>query len=578
MKVLLLSAVLLASARGFFWSTPVEDLSGYSHDDGYLAFWYAFAAQCDYTSVLETWTNGVPHAPDDMVGFQLYDVIRTVGVLPGGLQSYVGWDNTRERIVVAFRGSDNADNWIRTNLNLIPDSYPNAAVLSDPKLHPGFYGAFKELEEAGIVSAMGELTAQHPGANVFVTGHSLGGALASIAALEFVLSPEYSDMDIGQVDIITFGSVRVFNEELATHFNDVMDSSWRIVNRYDLAVTVPIKAMGYYHVGTEVWYNYRRWWWEIDELEFRVCDGSGEDTTCFGTDFWVDRIPMWTHHSQYMGMQTDPRKDMICRSAPGSISAKKTEMQEDTDEPMFGVTSLKAKKETTAREDVDATSALALSAANKAEINEIGTSDIALIANWATIVSTGLGIIGLGSSDHGATIKVSNYLCGGELRAKGAFHLVKGSFRAHCETVRSGTSAGCTATGGWNSGLYGIVQYNFLTAVPGYEQCAALNVYVQASQGWFGRNSVDVFWSRERCSNGDKECLTKLRRVRDGKFCWTSHDTYNWGCTSDWDDPDAVALCNGLEAVARIGSSNNPTVTIEVRATSDPIGGTCAST
>merc|ERR1712176_590712 len=143
--------------------------------------------------------------------------------------------------------------------------------------------------------------------------------------------------------------------------------------------------------------------------------------------------------------------------------------------PMFGVNSLKAKKETTA-----------LSAANKAEINEIGTASVALMANWAGIISTGQGLVGLTGGDHGASIKINNYLCGGELRADGVFHLVKGSFKAHCESVPSGRSAGCTATGVWNRGLYGVIQYDFYTAVEGYEHCRALNIFVQASQGWFG--------------------------------------------------------------------------------------------
>merc|ERR1712228_348 len=55
-----------------------------------------------------------------------------------------------------------------------------------------------------------------------------------------------------------------------------------------------------YHVATEVWYNYQRWWWDIQELEYQICDGTGEDPACFGTDFWPDRIAIIDHHLQYL--------------------------------------------------------------------------------------------------------------------------------------------------------------------------------------------------------------------------------------------------------------------------------------
>jgi len=161
------------------------------------------------------------------------------------------------------------------------------------------------------------------------------------------------------------------------------------------------------------------------------------------------------------------------------------------------------------------------------------------------------------------------------LRADGVFHLVKGSFKAHCESVPSGRSAGCTATGVWNRGLYGVIQYDFYTAVEGYEHCKALNVFVQASQGWFGpKNAVDVYWSSTRCGNNDATCFSNQRRMRDNRKCWQSVNKYDWDCQSKWDYPSARALCDDLEATARIGTGNNPGVIIEVRTNTDP-GNTC---
>merc|ERR1712048_1008698 len=84
-------------------------------------------------------------------------------------------------------------------------------------------------------------------------------------------------------------------------------SNWRIVNRYDTVVTVPIKKMGYYHVGTEIWYRWQRWWWNEDPISYKICDGSGEDKECFGTDYWPDKIDprIMHHHTTYFALSRD---------------------------------------------------------------------------------------------------------------------------------------------------------------------------------------------------------------------------------------------------------------------------------
>merc|ERR1711971_853299 len=215
------------------------------------------------------------------------------------LQCFTGYDPVNERHVISFRGSANMDNYVNTNFDAIPEPYPFASQLSDPKIHPGFYDAFKVLERRGLRDAIIAMFAEE--GDVLVTGHSLGGALATVASLELKQNPVYQALPIGRVDAWPFASPRVVNQELATLFNEVMDSSWRVVYRYDPVPTLPTKAMGYYHIGTEVWYNYQRWWWNIDPMSYRVCDGSGEDPSCWGTDFWPDRIPIVLQHLQYFG-------------------------------------------------------------------------------------------------------------------------------------------------------------------------------------------------------------------------------------------------------------------------------------
>lgn len=50
-------------------------------------------------------------------------------------------------------------------------------------IHQGFYNAFQSVE-GYMRSEVQKLLAQFRGAKIFVTGHSLGGALATVAALD----------------------------------------------------------------------------------------------------------------------------------------------------------------------------------------------------------------------------------------------------------------------------------------------------------------------------------------------------------------------------------------------------------
>jgi len=211
----------------------------------------------------------------------------------------------------------------------------------------------------------------------------------------------------------------------------------------------------------------------------------------------------------------------------------------------------------------------------------IAEIDIGAIANYAGIISTGQGIVALIASDYGGTIRIKNYLCGGHLIYEAGFYLAKGSFKEHCSSILQGTEAGCTITGWWNNGIYGMVQFDFrnTTAIP--DHCTALNVFFQASQGWgWGsqkKNRVDAFWSNERCerredNKDDIDCYLNQRRNRDGKKCWIAPGVYDPLCSEKWDDPPARGLCQGIEAVGFIGSGNNPGITIEIRAPEAPIG------
>jgi hypothetical protein len=106
------------------------------------------------------------------------------------------------QIVVAFKGSDahSLDDWVA---NLQAYSKLNATDWgADVMVHAGFYDLYLRIR-SNVTTSIRALLEQHPGASIVTTGHSLGGALASLCAIDIShLLPNVS------ISSMTFGSPR----------------------------------------------------------------------------------------------------------------------------------------------------------------------------------------------------------------------------------------------------------------------------------------------------------------------------------------------------------------------------------
>lgn len=107
------------------------------------------------------------------------------------------------------------------------------------KCHKGFYVIYNSIRTQLLT-----LIDKYPSANLILTGHSLGGALAQLCSLDLShLNPiNYS-----------FGSPLVFNKFGFETYNKLVPYSYRITNIYDMASFLPLPVMPsgdtYYHVG-----------------------------------------------------------------------------------------------------------------------------------------------------------------------------------------------------------------------------------------------------------------------------------------------------------------------------------------
>ena len=116
----------------------------------------------------------------------------------------------------------------------------------DERVHKGFREAL-DLVWPQLVAAIKPLADRR----VWFTGHSLGGALATLAADRLVR--ERAREGLGELGgVYTFGSPLVGDRRFVDGFNSrVGDRSFRFVNDQDAVTRVPPPLVGYRHVNTE---------------------------------------------------------------------------------------------------------------------------------------------------------------------------------------------------------------------------------------------------------------------------------------------------------------------------------------
>ncbi|KAB2092437.1 hypothetical protein ERO13_A02G025500v2 [Gossypium hirsutum] len=177
-------------------------------------------------------------------------------------QAAIWRDSARRRLVVAFRGTEQA-RWkdLRTDLMLVPAGLNPERIGGDFKqevqVHSGFLSAYDSVRIRIIslikasIGYIDELLEPQHRWQVYVTGHSLGGALATLLALE-LSSSKLAKCGAISVTMYNFGSPRVGNRRFAEVYNEKVKDSWRIVNHRDIIPTVP-RLMGYCHVAQPVY-------------------------------------------------------------------------------------------------------------------------------------------------------------------------------------------------------------------------------------------------------------------------------------------------------------------------------------
>lgn len=135
--------------------------------------------------------------------------------------------------VLAFRGTE-----VTSRKDIMTDAKAKRIVDIEGRVHGGFraaYDSVKQKIEKGILGL--------DNIPLYITGHSLGAALATVATQELENNPDIK----GRIAACyTYGSPRVGNTQYDKNFKAPI---YRMVNTTDIVTIVPLLAMGYVHIG-----------------------------------------------------------------------------------------------------------------------------------------------------------------------------------------------------------------------------------------------------------------------------------------------------------------------------------------
>src|SRR5262249_42322598 len=109
-------------------------------------------------------------------------------------------------------------------------------------IHAGFLAAL----DAVWVPLKALLQRQAYEKPIFLTGHSLGGALAALAAHRM---KQDSTLGVTASGVYTYGMPRVGSESFASAYGELNEVTYRFVYGEDVVASVPPSAWCYRHVG-----------------------------------------------------------------------------------------------------------------------------------------------------------------------------------------------------------------------------------------------------------------------------------------------------------------------------------------
>eukprot|EP00611_Tribonema_gayanum_P025425 TRINITY_DN577_c0_g1_i1.p1 TRINITY_DN577_c0_g1~~TRINITY_DN577_c0_g1_i1.p1 ORF type:complete len:404 (-),score=46.99 TRINITY_DN577_c0_g1_i1:179-1228(-) len=210
-----------------------------------------------------------------------FEVTKTFDIPEKSTFAFVGLDHQYEAIVAAFQGTKDEVNWV-TDLStwfrygdecILGAAQVNTetplghktsvgAPTSIGLVHRGFCEYYTSLSDLGLPEEIVALADLHPSYTIYTTGHSLGGAAATLAAADLSLR---FGVPRERLQLYTFGAPRPGDASFGALIGAHVGAAYRVVHAGDVVPhlapccsswTGGCATLGTcpYHAAQEVWY------------------------------------------------------------------------------------------------------------------------------------------------------------------------------------------------------------------------------------------------------------------------------------------------------------------------------------
>lgn len=191
--------------------------------------------------------------------------------------SYINYSEKENTIFVTFRGTKSCED-VKIDLNFIKK---NCAFLNNKGVHSGFLNTYNHFKPE-VTKKINELIEKHKDAKIVFTGHSLGGAIATLAALDASTNNEFKDKDIS---LVSFCAPRSLSKEAFDYtltnksIQKLYENSIRVWRTGDVVPSIPFEGYKFnfrhfgkswcidkfpdnykpYKTGIRSWFSYSDW-------------------------------------------------------------------------------------------------------------------------------------------------------------------------------------------------------------------------------------------------------------------------------------------------------------------------------
>lgn len=226
--------------------------------------------------------------------FPQFELVTTwnTGPLLSDSCGYIALDHGKNRIIVAFRGTYSIANTV-VDLSTVPQEYvpyPGSDEDEDGKkcdnctVHMGFFTAWR-LTRKWILSDLQEQVLLYPQYKLNLVGHSLGGAVAALAGLDFQARgwnptvTTFGEPRIGNTGLVKFldEQFQLVDSGTSGDFDDTQMAYRRVTHIDDPVPLLPLTEWGFAMHAGEIHISKSSLSPDINDVEH--CEGD-EDQQC----------------------------------------------------------------------------------------------------------------------------------------------------------------------------------------------------------------------------------------------------------------------------------------------------------